>query len=103
MLGCALRNEGTARPEGRSSVVNSRDVVTALPLAAPPPLGIPPHEAQSALQQDAFKELINKIAWALGSTYRQSYNTRRSPARQAAVVLARETIREHGYPLNISK
>jgi len=67
------------------------------------PLGIPPIEAQPQLQTDSYKELINKVAWVLGSTYRVSYSNRRSPARLVAQRIATALIRECGYPSSIAK
>lgn len=67
----------------------------------PPPLGIPAPRAQPLLQQDCFKELVNKLAWVLGSTYRVPYNNRRTAARAWALSLAKDTIAEHGYPSQI--
>jgi len=66
------------------------------------PLGIPPHEAQIGLQQDIVKELVNKIAWVLGSVYRQNYSNMRTPARQYAWRIVKQTIKDHGYPSKIS-
>jgi len=66
------------------------------------PLGIPPHEAQIGLQQDVVKELVNKIAWTLGSVYRQNYSNMRTPARLYAWRIVKQTIRDHGYPSKIS-
>jgi len=67
------------------------------------PLGLPPIETQAALQGDIFKELINKLAWVLGSTYRARYNTPTATARQAAIALARVVLKEHGYPSSIAR
>ncbi len=64
-------------------------------------LGIPASASQPLLQQDAFKELVNKFAWVLGSTYRVPYNNVRTPARQFAIVLAQHTQRKHGYPAQL--
>lgn len=61
-------------------------------------LGIPASEAQAALQSDAYKELVNKLAWALGSSYRMPYTNMRTLARVWACDLAKQTIIEHGYP-----
>lgn len=66
-------------------------------------LGLPPHETQIALQQDVVKELVNKIAWTLGSTYRKSYNSMRMPARAYAWRLVKKIIDDHGYPEQIKK
>ena len=61
-------------------------------------LGIPAFEAQPLLQSAAFKELVNKLAWCLGSSYRVPYTNVRTLARQWALELASRTITEHGYP-----
>lgn len=67
------------------------------------PLGLPPHETQLALQTDVVKELVNKIAWVLGSVYRTSYNNMRTPARQYAWQIVKQVIIDHGYPDKIKK
>ncbi len=67
------------------------------------PLGIPPHEAQIGLQQDVVKELVNKIAWTLGSVYRRSYSNMRTPARAYAWRIVKRCISDNGYPDKISK
>jgi len=66
-------------------------------------LGVPASSTQPALQQDVFKELVNKLAWALGSTYRQPYGNRRSPVRTEAQKLATQLILAHGYPWSIAQ
>jgi len=66
-------------------------------------LGIDPSEAQLALQQDMCKEMVNKIAWVLGSTYRRSYSNMRTPARMYAWRIVKQVIKDHGYPDKISK
>lgn len=65
------------------------------------PLGIRPALAQPALQSDAFKELVNKLAWAIGSTYNAPYNNVRTPSRAMAVKFATAVVKEHGYPKSI--
>jgi len=67
------------------------------------PLGIPPSEAQIALHQDVVKELVNKIAWVLGSVYRRNYSNMRTPARAYAWRIVKKCIEDHGYPDKISK
>jgi len=67
------------------------------------PLGIPPHEAQISLQQDMVKELVNKIAWTLGSVYRCNYSNMKTPARAYAWRIVKQVIKDHGYPDKISK
>lgn len=67
------------------------------------PLGIPPAEAQPQLQTDSYKELINKLSWVLGSTFRVNYSNKRSPARIVAQRIAAAVIKECGYPKSIAK
>lgn len=66
------------------------------------PLGVPAYEAQIALQQDVVKELVNKVAWVLGSTYRASYSSMRMPARAYAWRIVKKIIEDHGYPTKIA-
>lgn len=66
-------------------------------------LGIPPHEAQLGLQQDVVKELVNKVAWVLGSVYRVNYSNMRTPARAYAWRIVKRCIEDHGYPRKIGK
>jgi len=78
------------------------------PIPGPNPLsaqalGIPPGDAQLALQTDVCKELVNKIAWVLGSVYRQNYSNVRAPARTYAWRIVKQVIKDHGYPAKISK
>ena len=64
-------------------------------------LGIPAEETQPALQSEAFKELVNKLAWALGSSYGKPYNNIRTQARASAIEVAMAVIVAHGYPKSI--
>lgn len=66
-------------------------------------LGVPPSDTHPGLQTDVFKELVNKIAWVLGSTYRKPYSTARNPVRSYAVKVATAILRDHGYPEKISR
>lgn len=66
-------------------------------------IGVPVWLTQPALQQDVFKELINKFAWAIGSTYRRTYTRRRSNVRLVAQEFASQLITQEGYPQAISK
>lgn len=66
-------------------------------------LGIPASQTFGPGQTNAFKELVNKFAWALGSTYRTPYRWRWSPARSAALELASSVVSEHGYPEYLAK
>ena len=67
------------------------------------PIGIPPHEAQIGLEQDCVKELINKIAWVLGSVYQVNYSNMSTPARGYAWRIVKKVIEDHGYPSKIRK
>lgn len=65
------------------------------------PLGIPASQAQPLLQSDAYKELVNKLAWSIGSVYRVPYGNTRTEARRLAAHIARIIVTEHGYPASI--
>jgi len=73
------------------------------PSETAPAFGIPVEEAVVALQTDAYKELINKLAWVIGSFYRVSYSSSRLPPRQYAVRVAKAILSTHGYPRKIAK
>jgi len=83
--------------------------VTAANRAPPAPkepeglLGIPPELTQVALQTDVFKELVNKLSWALGSSYRRSYANSKTRPRQLAIKIATRLILQEGYPQHIQK
>jgi len=70
---------------------------------APEPLGVPPPESIVGFQTEVFKELINKFAWVLGSTYRVPYSNKGSPARQLATLIAKRIIEKQGYPKYMEK
>ena len=67
----------------------------------PSHLGIPVGGTQPALQTEAYKELVNKLSWALGSTYGVPYTNMMTVARRWAVALATHTTTIHGYPATI--
>jgi len=79
------------------------DLQNASSQLADNPLGIPPYESQIALQQDVVKELVNKVAWTLGSVYRRNYSNMRTPARAYAWRIVKQVIKDHGYPDKIAK
>lgn len=64
--------------------------------------GILPIDTHPQLQQDVVKELVNKVAWVLGSTYRVPYSNTRSPARDYAWKIVRAVLRDNGYPRKIA-
>lgn len=70
-------------------------------LSDPNPIGIAADATQPLLQSDAYKELANKLAWAIGSTYRVPYANVRTAARRAALRLAQDLVAAQGYPIHI--
>jgi len=75
----------------------------AIPTSTETPLGVPPLDTHLALQTDVAKELVNKIAWVLGSTYRVSYANMRTDARQYAWRIVKKVLEDNGYPSKIAK
>lgn len=75
-------------------------VPAPLPEAA---LGLPVAETQPLLQPDCFKEVVNKIAWAIGSTYRVPYRSPHTGARAVALNVAQWIIEAQGYPIHIRR
>lgn len=67
------------------------------------PLGCPPSECQPQLTTDCYQELVNKLAWVLGSTYRVEYSNRRTRARTLAQRIANSIVKDSGYPWTIAK
>ena len=64
-------------------------------------LGLDGQDTQIALQSDVYKELINKLAWVVGSSYGVPYNNSRTQARATAIELAAALIQTHGWPKKI--
>lgn len=64
-------------------------------------LGLDGKDTQVALQSDVYKELINKLAWVIGSTYNAPYNNTRTQARATAIEVAGVLITTHGWPNKI--
>lgn len=64
-------------------------------------LGYPPGSGQGFAsgqeQTDCVRELANKLAWAIGSTYRKRYSTKKSPTFQLAQFAALAIVRQEGY------
>lgn len=112
-LRCGCPNGPTAREERSLSVVvdttkkrpstYDESGAVQLPLNEDPPFGVAPGEAHPTLQTDAFKELINKLSWALGSTYRLQYGSTHNPVRKYAQRIAKKVLADHGYPGKIAK
>jgi len=66
-------------------------------------MGIPVVDSHPALTTDVYKELINKIAWAIGSVYRVPYRNKKEPARDHAQEFANDLIAAVGYPRHIGR
>jgi len=67
------------------------------------PLGIPSADTQDALKQDHYKELVNKVAWVLGTTYGRPYSNINLPARKYAQRIVGAIVRDHGFPRILAK
>jgi len=66
-------------------------------------LGIPPGDCHVALQTDVVKELVNKMAWVLGSVYRRNYSNMKTPTRAYAWRIVKRVIEDNGYPEKIGR
>lgn len=64
-------------------------------------LGYPPgkgeEEASGQEQTDCVKELTNKLAWVLGSTYKRAYSGKKGPVHSFAELAALGIVRAQGY------
>lgn len=67
------------------------------------PLGIGVRQVLPEDTAHVYKELTNKISWALGSTYRNQYHGKTSKVRLAAWELVKKIIRDHGYPKHLER
>ena len=69
------------------------------PLQAPDSLlGIPVQDGDPSLAPAFYQELTNKLAWALGSTYRVSYHAKKGPVRDFAWQVAKRIVAMQGLP-----
>ena len=66
-------------------------------------MGISVEDSHPALTTDIYKELINKIAWAIGSVYRVPYRNQTEPARNLSKEFANQVIEAVGYPKHIGR
>jgi len=66
-------------------------------------LGIPNVESLGDGREEVWKELINKLAWVLGSTYKRPYSNVKAPARQLAMRIAGYVIQGQGFPSDLAK
>jgi len=67
------------------------------------PIGIPTGDTIPAMQTEFWKELVNKLAWALGTSYRVSYSSPRAEPRSTALILAQQVLSQHGYGSHLRK
>jgi len=65
------------------------------------PAGIEASETHIKLQSAAWAELVNKLSWAIGSTYRVPYRNPRVGVRVSALALAHVVLKDHGYPSHL--
>ncbi|HIB67755.1 MAG TPA: hypothetical protein EYO33_22315 [Phycisphaerales bacterium] len=61
-------------------------------------LGVPADRHSPDLQSELYKEAINKLAWAVGSTWGVPYRNPRTGARELAINLATYLFATQGYP-----
>lgn len=61
------------------------------------PPGSGPGFASGQEQTDCVKELTNKIAWVLGSTYKKTYSSKRGPVHSLAQRVAKGIVKASGY------
>lgn len=62
------------------------------------PFGVAGATVGPKVQSDVFKELINKLAWVLGSTYAMGYTHKDTHLKDYARMCAHAILRDHGYP-----
>lgn len=62
------------------------------------PFGVAAAAASAEAQSKAFKELINKVSWAIGSTYKKRYSGKGCEVTNYARMCAHAILRDHGYP-----
>lgn len=67
------------------------------------PFGISAADTQDALKAEHYKELVNKVAWTLGSAYGLSYSSINNPTRKYAHLIVAAIIRDHGFPTKLAK
>jgi len=65
--------------------------------------GITAGNTQVGLQMEVYKELVNKLAWALGTVYGRSYSNKTTVARKLALQCASMVVSEVGWPDKIER
>lgn len=71
-------------------------------LTSTTPIGVPSDTVDPDSRHDALKELVNKLAWAIGSTYHRSYANRRCEPRMLAITLAADILTDQGFPAHLA-
>lgn len=74
--------------------------VPPTPLASDP-MGLPGSATILLQQTDAYKELVNKLSWALGSTFQVPYTGNRTVCRTYVRHVVSAILRDHGWPRKI--
>lgn len=64
------------------------------------PFGVGPSDTPSEIQITVFKELINKLSWTIGSTYKKRYSGKSTEVADYARMCAHAIVRDHGYPVS---
>jgi len=62
------------------------------------PFGVAGATVGPQVQSDVFKELINKLSWSIGSTYKKRYSGKMCEVTDYARMCAHAILRDHGYP-----
>ena len=65
--------------------------------------GIPAELTDVGRQSDFFAELVNKLSWAVGSTYRVGYKSPKQPLRAEMIKMATRIIMSEGYGKHLEK
>jgi len=61
--------------------------------------GESPGWTPAEIQLSFNKELVNKVAWLIGTAYGKSYSNRRSPVKEYSYRIVKAIIRDHGYKI----
>jgi len=77
-------------------------VIRLLPTVADP-LGIEILDADPQLTPAIYKELTRKLAWAIGSTYKRAYHSKKGAVPDFAWELTKRIVTMHGMPEHIRK
>ena len=61
--------------------------------------GVPPQEVSGETQLAIVKELTNKFAWCIGSTYKKRYSGKNTEVTKYAYRIVKKILLDHGYPI----